>query len=543
MGPSSADVARRFDAVVVGAGHNGLVGAAVLARAGLSVLVVEAKASIGGACRTERPFARCPGVGCSTGAYLLGPTPPEVLEAAGLRGRIKILPRRPHGYFLNERGMPVALGVAGGDAHLSPHDRAAMLALDGAVCAMRDDTGPLWLDTAIDVRSSVLRVREDVVPGAGGATVRDLYRGLMLGEEGRGGSVAGLVDRFRFESPMLRAVIATDGLVGSAGGMHDAGTGANFLAHNMLRLAPGDGPWEAAPLGAWQLVEGGMGAVTGALRAVVEEHGGEVRTGCGARRVVSREGAAAGVELGDGTFVAAPRVLVAVDPRAAAALMAADGAGPARLHPAESGAARDMRGTSLKVNMALRSLPRVAGVERLPESLRHVQPLNGTVHVLPEGDVEERLESARRAAVEEERTPDPDDCMIDVYTHSAVDRSLCDGEGRHAMSLFVQWVPWDMDQGRADEFAQRLIRGPVARVMPELPGLVEDMMVLGPRQIEERFGIRGGHIHHVDNGYAMERRRPTGPGVKGVALAGAGWHPAGSVIGCSGLLAARALLG
>lgn len=539
MGSALPPSARSFDAAIIGGGHNGLVAGAILARQGRRVVVIEASDVIGGACRTERPFKLAPGLGCSTGAYLLGPMPPEVIQATGLNDRIRILPRRPHGYLLLENGDPVAFGVPEGDALASEHDRRSMGALDALLGALRDDLGPAWLREPVSHDESALLVRDTPAPAPYPGSVRDVYRTLVLH-----GSVADLLRPLALESELLAATIASDGLVGSARGLDHPGTAMNFLVHNMLRLPPGDGPWSAPPLGAWQLVEGGMGAVTQALGAVITDHGGVIVTRTRASRPVAQPGGGFAVPLSTGESIEATRIILATAP--AADWAALDGGrDPFTVTPgpltAPAGSALE-RGTSLKVNLALSRLPRVRGVERLPTHLRSINPLCGTVHVLPASDTLSRLARARSAAVDHSRLPDPFDCMIDVYTHTAVDHTLRDEHGRHAMSLFVQWVPNDMEQDAATAFAHELVRGPVSQMLPDIQDCIVEAMVLCPRSIASRFGLPSGHIHHSDNAHAWRDRLPLAPPVAGMDFACAGAFPAGSVIGAAGFQAAHRTL-
>lgn len=526
-------------ALIVGSGHNGLVAAAILARAQWRVTVLEALPEIGGACRTETPFPHAPDLRCSTGAYLLGPMPPEVIARTGLR--LTTTPRRPNGFFLSDSGAPCAFGIPGGLAALSAHDRAALDLLDATLDCIRDDLAPLWLREGVTTAQSVAAVRTALPPDtpATAVTPRAAYQALLSG------GVLSFLRLFDLRDEMLRATVATDGFVGSLRPAHDPGTGPNFLAHNLLRLPiyrdglPGD-----SIVRSWQLAAGGMGAITQGLAEIIRAHHGSIRTRAAVARIDLHQGRAVGVTLCSGESLTADSVVLAIDPlRALAPAMLADPA-----FTALRARARDITalpGGSFKVNMALRRLPAVRGAAELcgdPHA-----PLRGTVHVLPRPHTFAALERGR-AAVAQGRLPDPADTMIDVYTHTAADDSLRDPAGRHTMSLFVQSVPSGLTDDQARAFALDLIRGPVGgphSLLPELPELIEDFMVLTPGPgggIERRFGITGGHIHHADNGFAFEHRLPARTPIPNLVLCGAGCHPAGSVIGASGLIAADVLL-
>lgn len=519
--------------VIVGGGHNGLVAAAVLARRGVGVLVLERGGVVGGACRTERPFETAPGLGCSTAAYLLGPMLPEVLARTGVD--LPLRPRRPSGFLIADSGEPAWFGLDGGLGAFGEHDRAALASFDAALGAVRDDLAPLWLQAACPLGEAVRAVRAAAV-GEGAASPRELAR-LLAFEP-----FSAVLGAYGFRDRSLALTLATDAMVGSSFGLDEPGLGMNFLAHNMLRLPAGGAGGGDGPLGAWQLVEGGMGAVTGALRASAEAAGAEVRTGCAVLGIEPGE-AGVVVALESGERVSGSHAVLACDPFAACGLLGRPAVLASKLEGLRT------PGTSLKVNLALRDLPEVLGEDVLGGRHPGATPLSGTVHVLPHprlspggGDPFAACERGRRAALRGE-LPDPFDLMIDVYTHTAVDGSLRDDSGRHAMSFFVQWVPPGLSEGEAAAYAQRIIDGPARVFMPGLPGLVEEIVAIPPRGIERRFGITGGHIHHIDNRFAFsDRLAATDAGHERVVLGCAGCHPAGSVIGCAGLIAADLVL-
>lgn len=545
------------EVVVVGAGHNGLVAAAILARSGRSVTVLEKSSSIGGAARTEYPFTNAPRLGCSTGAYLLGPMPPEVIQRTGIKP--KLIPRRPHGFLLLDNNQPAAFGTPTGSTNISSKDQQALDHLDRVIAAIRDDLAQAWLKPAVDLQTSARLVRDEPAPGVTNQTYRALY--LALATE----PIGVWLERFGFVDRQLLASVATDAFVGSSAGPSTPGTGMNFLAHNMLRLPPGDGVGhDAEPLGAWQLVEGGMGEITRLLADSVRDAGGRIVLNAAVARVVAAtsRNSLHEVHLADGSVLPARHVILAADPVNAVRLV--DDSRFAELRDR----VRSLHepGTSLKVNLALSRLPDVVGSSALLGS--PTAALSGTVHVLPIGDPMAAFERASRA-VREGRWPDPADSMIDVYTHTAVDPSLCDAPpdkgGRHAMSLFIQWVPSNAEQEDAERWVDALLQAePMRRFFGEnfgggdakqvageggragsgggLADLIVDRMVLTPRGIESRFGIAGGHIHHLDNRHAWTDRLAERTPIEGLWLASAGCHPAGSVIGAAGLIAADGVL-
>src|SRR5690349_8394196 len=222
--PSYADV------VIIGAGHNGLVSAVLLARAGLDVVVLEAAEVLGGATRTEHPFGRVPGLGQSTGSYLLGLMPPELIRTLAVD--IPVLRRDPH-YFLptpGPVGSPYLLFGSDREAtraqlrsFFSEADLAADDALQAELDALREDLAPTWLAEPLSVEETAERhIR---------APLRQTFIDLVRG------SVTDYLARFGFASELLVSMYAvTDGISGLNAGPDDLGTGHNFLVHNMCRL-------------------------------------------------------------------------------------------------------------------------------------------------------------------------------------------------------------------------------------------------------------------------------------------------------------------
>ncbi|GAA1606714.1 phytoene desaturase family protein [Actinoplanes couchii] len=506
----------RSDVVIIGAGHNALVSAILLARAGLDVVVLEAAGTLGGATRTEHPFAKVPGLGQSTGSYLLGLMPPELLRTLDVR--IPTLRRDPH-YFLPGAGPGAPYLLFGSDAEanraqLDDRDARADEALAIEIGALRSDLAPSWLQEPLPVEEIAERhIRPPLQ-----STFLDLVRG----------SVADYLARFGFKSELLTAMYAvTDGLSGLNAGPDDPGTGHNFLVHNMCRLPGSDGTWLIA--------EGGMGTVSRVFADAARAAGARLYTDARVTSVTVDGGAAGGVVLADGRTVSARVVLGGCDPYQLMDLVPERSLPPALT---ERMAAVKRPGTTLKVNLALRDLP---AFPCLPAGAP--SPFGSTIHLLPgDGSPMANLR-AMWADVQAGRLPaEP---TIEWYLHTTVDPSLRDEAGHHSSALFVQSVPyqpagssWDQSLGG---YVERLL-AICDRYAPGTSDLVADVFPLTPPGIEKHFGITGGHIHHVDNTVAFDQRMPYATGLDGLYHGSAGAHPAGSVIGAAGHNAARRIL-
>jgi phytoene dehydrogenase-like protein len=504
------------DVLVVGAGHNGLVAALLLARAGLRVRVLEAADVVGGACRTEYPFEKAPHLAQSTGAYLLGLMPPELMRKLGVK--LPLLRRDPHYFLPTTSGRYLLFGADRNASEeqlarfFSERDVEADRALHFELAMLRDDVAPAWLQRPLSIEETAAKF---VRPELQQAFV-ELCRG----------SVGDYLAKFGFESELLEAMYAvTDGFTGLYGSWDTPGSGMNFLAHNMCRLPGSDGTW--------MVVRGGMGTVTRTLGEAAQAAGVEIVLRSTVVALDMAGGSVNGAATADGQVHRGRVTLVNADPFRMVSMLGRD-------CPEELSRRVDQYrrpGTSIKVNLCLGDLPTFSC---LPD--RHGQH-RATVHLLPEHETRKALDAAFSDCKAGRLPRQP---SIEWYIHTTVDPSLQDDQGRHSAALFCQWVPYELAEGSWEteetKFVRRLLEI-CDRYAPGTSDLVEDVFTLTPPKIEDHFGITAGHIHHVDNRFGFADRLPYNVGVPGLYACGAGCHPAGSVIGAAGHNAAVEVLG
>lgn len=505
------------DVAIIGAGHNGLVAAILLARHGLKVTVLEEKTVIGGAARTEYPFAKAPKLGISSGAYLLGIMPPELI--ATLQAHFRLIRRDPH-YFLPTTDRRYLL--FGSDVQamrrqflefFTEKDWRAHEALTQELAQIREDLAPSWLKEPLSLHETA----ETYLRPA----LRETFINLVTRP------VEDYLARFGFQSPLVVAMYAvTDGFSGLHGCFGTPATGMNFLVHNMCRLPGSDGTW--------MLVEGGMGSVSGELARLATAAGARIRRGAGVQMVTTNVGRVTGVVLQDGDEIAARIVISNADPFRMRALVGRE------KFPEAFNAKLDnfkRTGTTLKVNLALDRLPIFAC---LPENRgQH----NATIHLLPqEQDMIGHLRRAFERAQSGELADFP---AIEWYIHTSADPTLQDERGRHNSAFFVQWVPYELKRGNWAEAEDRYVKhllGIADQFAPGFSDSVVDVFTLTPKKIEEHFGMSYGHIHHVDNTFGFDQRMPYATPIAGLYSCSAGCHPAGSVIGAAGHNAAMRVI-
>jgi phytoene dehydrogenase-like protein len=522
----------RYDAVVIGAGHNGLVAAAYLARAGRSVLVLERRAVIGGACVTEEIW---PGYRVSTAAYLCGLLHPTIIRDLRLdQHGYEILPKDPAFFspFPDGRALIVwkdDAQTAGEIARLSRRDAAAYPEYEAFLARLGAFVEPWLLRTPPDIiRRSFRDVAEILQVGwqVAGLPRHDLVRAIRIATQ----SARDFLDGW-FESPELKASLATDGVIGARGGPSTPGT-AYVLFHHCMGQAAGK-------RGLWGFVRGGMGGVTEALASVCRSHGVEIQTATPVERLLIRDGRAAGVVLQDGAEIGAGIVASNADPKRTFLNLLAGDTVPDDFRREVEGIRTE--GVAMKINLALGGLPDFRARPGTSPGPQH----RATIHIGPTMDYIDRAWADAQAGRPSARP------FLEVTIPTTYDPDLAPS-GRHLMNIFVQYAPYRLAEGSWDEiketYADRVV-GTLAEYAPNLPDLIIHRQVLTPLDLERDFALTGGDIFHgemtLDRLFSM---RPL-PGwaqyrtpIRGLYLCGSGTHPGGGVMGAPGYNAAREIL-
>lgn len=523
---------KTYDAIVVGGGHNGLVSAAYMARAGLSVLVLEARPVLGGSCVTEEPW---PGYKVSTLAYLCSLLQPKIIADLELEKHgYKIYPKDPSFFTPTPDGRSLTFyGEAGRTlaeiAKFSPKDAQAYTAYEAQ------------LERLADVVESMLLMTPPDLPFK---TLRDLATLARLGWRVRGLSAADLtafakimtqsVKDFlddRFESEALKATLATDGVIGACGAASTPGT-AYTLLHHVMGAAGGK-------RGLWGFVRGGMGGVSLALASSARAAGAEIRVSSPVARILARGGRVRGVALADGTEIAARAVLSNAEPKRTFLKLVEPSALPADFL-AEVGKIRT-GGFVFKLNLALDGLP---AIKSWPGS--GLQPPHKTTfHICPSIDYIEAAWADAQQGICSRRP------FLECTFPTVYDDSLAPA-GKHIMNVFVQYAPYHLKSGHWDQekerFADRII-DVIAEEMPDIKSRILHRQAVSPLDMEREYGLTGGNIMHGElsldqmfflrpiAGWARYRTP-----LEGLYLCGAGTHPGGGVIGASGHNCAREVL-
>lgn len=520
------------DVVIIGAGHNALVAAFYLGRAGLHPLVLERRPVAGGAAATEEFH---PGFFSPTYVHAVAGFPSGVAEDLGLAR---------HGLELI-RPDPTVFAPAGDGRALVLYRHAARSSESIAQFSKRDaesypEFGRVLARLAGVLQPLMLKSPPAVrAPGPGdlwtmigagralrGLGSKDMFRLLRWGPM----AVADLVAEW-FESEPLRAVIAARGVFGAALGPWSAGSGALLL----LRAA-----FDPEPASDVCFVRGGMGKLAAALAEAAAQAGAEIRTSAEVASINVRDGAAVGVMLASGEEIRARAVISGADPRRTFLRLV----GPVNLDPDFAGRVRNYRssGTLAKVNLALAGLPSFAAVRSASDAN---QLLAGRIHIGPEIDYLERAFDASKYG---EFSAEP---YLEAVIPSLSDPQVAPA-GKHVMSIYAQYASYklrgtDWDAQR-DALGDAVVNT-LARYAPNLPELVLHRQVITPADLEEQLGSTGGHIFHGELGLdQLFSLRPMlgwaayRTPFAGLYLCGSGTHPGLGVTGASGANAARECL-
>jgi len=514
-----------YDAVIIGSGHNGLVAAFYLARAGLNVLVVEARDVVGGCCVTEELI---PGFRFSTCANVVWALRPKIIADLRLYERgltvderqfLRLLPDGDYMYSGRLAGAAPGEDVAGIEREIARFSRAdaqAFPAWQEFLARLTRILGPYLLQ-------SPPRLHEIYAACADPADRQALDMILT-------NSLATLADRF-FESEIMRDV----GAAADIGDIHDVGTGLLFALTTAMGAYTENG--QAVPNG---YVRGGMGQITALMAGAAREHGVAIRTGAPVARILVEGGRARGVELASGERIAARMVISDLDPKRTFLRLIDP-------HQLDARFLRRVRAlqtnvaAGLKLHCALAEAPEY----RVRGGLSEQQLRESTLIIAPDRAYRE---AAWRAASHGDL---PDQPIIAGFMPSVYDRTLAP-PGQYTWSAYITWAPARLREGsweaRQEEIADRLLSA-IERYAPNFRRALIDYVLLTPDDLEARMHLTDGNIHHVDAIPSQllwqrpleELARYRAP-VEQLYLCGAGTHPWGEVSGAPGHNAAHAIL-
>ncbi len=521
---------KRYDAIIIGAGHNGLTNAAYLAKAGLDVLVVEKNEYIGGAAVSRELHDGFTYSSCSYVCSMMRQTIHRDLNLT--RHGLLLVPYLGTVSF-GDDGRTL-LSYHNGEAGYnqlrrhSPHDADSMFRFQTDLTRYSQLIRKTLLRTPPDPTSFRLRDIKELLFLAKAFWAlgeRELYEYVRFFTM----SAAEFLEDY-FEDDLIKAAMASPGIIGTALGVYSPGS-AYILLHHVMGDVDGN-------IGAWGLARGGMGAISNAIAGALKEHGGEIRTGAGVEQILVKGGKAVGVALTSGEELSAHIVVSNLDAkRTFTQIMDKDDLPPGIYKKAKN---FKIRGSSGKVNIALSGLPRFTGV-----------PDNRYIDRGGQGFVGS-LETMERAYDCWKRGRWSDDPFIESVIPSAWDPTVAP-PGQHWMSNFVQYCPPQLADGpwtpeKRDAFGQTVI-DKIERYSPGFKDLILHMEVRTPHEIEAEVGLTEGNIFQgeltIDQllfnrpfpGYAQYRMP-----IKNMYMCGSSTHPGGGVSAACGANAAREIL-
>jgi phytoene dehydrogenase-like protein len=523
---------RNYDAVVVGGGHNGLTAAAYLARAGMSVLVLERREIVGGCCVTEEI---APGCRVSTTSYVASMLRPEVIKDLELASHgLRMVPCDPSIQvpFLDGHVVPWWAERERAVAEfrkLSAKDAETFVRVDDQLKKLARYLQPFFLEPPPEIDTGSLQGWSDLLrvgkrfKSISNAEITQLVSFLT-------GSLGEFLDQ-HYESEKIKTMFLANNVYGKHGGPYQPGTAIGLLFH---LLSGGEHELQ----GFYGHVMGGMGAITQTMAAAARKFGAEIRTSSAVAQIDSRHGVVRGVVLEDGTEIRARVVLSNADPKRTFLKLVPTGELPSEFLDSVRGIKMD--GPCAKVNMVLSEEPKFTGT---PAS---AIPRERTFYTLvPSLDFAERCyDIAKFGEV-------PEELWVDCVVSSNADPSLAP-VGKHILTCFVQYVPYRLREGTWDEkrefLGDRVVKK-IAEYAPNVPGAILARQVLTPLDLERTYGLTEGNIFHGD--LRLEQlffMRPVAgwsqyrTPIAGLYLCGAGTHPGGGVTGAPGHNAAHQVL-
>lgn len=523
----------KYDAIIIGGGHNGLVTAGYLARAGLKVIVLERREVVGGACVTESPW---PGFKVSSLSYLCSLLQPRIIRELELEEfGFHIYPKDPsfftafpdgrHIFFFQDQQQTCEqiAKFSRRDAEYFPRYEHELEQLAEWVESLLLETPPNIINRRFDDLKKFGQVGLKTLK-LGDECLKRLFKIQTQ-------SVRDFLDE-RFESDHIKTTLATDGVIGTNGGPSTPGT-AYILLHHVMGGAAG-------PRGLWGFIRGGMGAISQALAASAQSRGAVIRTNAEVRNILISGGQAVGVALENGDELRARVVISNADPKRTF-LSLVDRSDLDAEFRREVENIR-CHGSAVKINLALDGLPNFTSFPTSGLGLPH----KTTMHVCPSMGY---LDRAWEEAAQGRPASRP---MLECTIPTAYDDSIAP-PGKHIMCIFAQFAPYRLSDAQWDDdlknrFADRCLDA-LADYAPNIRDIILHRQVISPLDMEREYGLTGGSIFHGDMtldqlffmrpvaGWAKYRTP-----VQNLYLCGSGTHPGGGVMGAPGYNAAREIL-